>query len=74
MSKVAFVNISSFEIGPWRRSPLYSKKFLFRFLVPYSVHFEYSVGEPGVVASEVLPTRGVNETAFNGADLVVTQL
>lgn len=73
ISKVAVVNMPSFEVGLRRRSPLYSKKFLFPFVVPYSVHLEYSVLEPVVVALEVLPKLGAEGTAFNGAGLVGTQ-
>lgn len=59
--KEAFIKLFSFEVGAWRKSPLYSKVskiLLFLFVVLYRVHVGYSVGEPAVVVSEVWPTTG----------------
>lgn len=76
--KEAFIKLSSFEVGPWRKSALYSKVskiLLFLFVVLYRGHVGYSAGEPVIVASEVWPTTwGDNGTALPVADLIVTQL
>lgn len=60
--KAAFVKVSGFEVGLWRRSLLYSKvpkNLLVLFLVPDSMYAGYLGGEPEVVTPEALPTTGI---------------